>query len=158
MKQWRISTGLLMLPFATVALLWSHGIGWAKRARAQSETFAKSAVQTQQLSAEGQASLRAIIQAGNLPDLRWPDFSDYDKHVQKFYESYEHSLPWITGMEPTAQAQQVIALLLKRTKRGCPLGITMGRVGPTGWRNSNPWRRNHQKEMRCDSISRSPFA
>jgi hypothetical protein len=42
----------------------------------------------QPLSAEGKASLRAIIEAGNLPDLRWPNFSDYRGHVAKFYESY----------------------------------------------------------------------
>jgi murein L,D-transpeptidase YcbB/YkuD len=115
---WRISKVLLVLPIAAVALLWGHGIGSAKRARAQSETSAKSAVAPQQLSAEGQGSLRAIILAGNLPDLRWPDFSDYDKHVQKFYESYGYSLPWVREGKPTAQAQQVIALLLQADQKG----------------------------------------
>ena len=118
MKPWRISKGLLVLPIAAVALLWGHGIGSAKRARALSETSAKSAVAPQQLGAEGQASLRAIIQAGNLPGLRWPDFSDYDKHVQKFYESYGYSLPWVREGKPTAQAQQVIALLLQADQKG----------------------------------------
>ncbi len=118
MKQWRISKGLSVLPLAAVALLWGHGIGSARRARPQSETPTKSAAPPQQLSAEGQASLRAIIQAGNLPDLRWPDFSDYDKHVQKFYESYGYSLPWVREGKPTAQAQQVIALLLQADQKG----------------------------------------
>ncbi len=117
MKQWRISKGLLVLPLATVALLWGHGIGSARHAQ-QSEGSAKSAAPPQQLSAEGQASLRAIIQAGNLPDLRWPDFSDYDKHVQKFYESYGYSLPWVREGKPAAQAQQVIALLLQAEQKG----------------------------------------
>jgi murein L,D-transpeptidase YcbB/YkuD len=117
-KQWRISKGLSVLPLAAVALLWGHGIGSARRARPQSETSTKSAAPPQQLSAEGQASLRAIIQAGNLPDLRWPDFSDYDKHVQKFYESYGYSLPWVREGKPTAQAQQVIALLLQADQKG----------------------------------------
>jgi len=116
-KQWRISKGLLVLPLATVALLWGHGIGPARHAQ-QSEGSAKSAAPPQQLSAEGQASLRAIIQAGNLPDLRWPDFSDYDKHVQKFYESYEYSLPWVREGKPAAQAQQVIELLLQAEQKG----------------------------------------
>jgi L,D-transpeptidase YcbB len=117
-KQWRISKGLSVLPLAAVGLLWGHGIGSARRARPQSETPTKSAAPPQQLSAEGQASLRAIIQAGNLPDLRWPDFSDYDKHVQKFYESYGYSLPWVREGKPTAQAQQVIALLLQADQKG----------------------------------------
>jgi len=116
-KQWRISKGLLVLPLATVALLWGHGIGSARHAQ-QSEGSAKSAAPPQQLSAEGQASLRAIIQAGNLADLRWPDFSDYDKHVQKFYESYGYSLPWVREGKPAAQAQQVIALLLQAEQKG----------------------------------------
>ena len=119
MKQSRISKGLLLaLPLVTIGLIWGHGIGSARRARAQSETSAKSAAPPQQLSPEGQASLRAIIQAKNLPDLRWPDFSDYDKHVQKFYDSYAYSLPWVRGMEPTAQAREAIAVLLKAEQKG----------------------------------------
>src|SRR2546430_12099753 len=72
----------------------------------------------QQLSADGQASLRGIIQSGNLSELRWPDFSDYGKHVQKFYESNGYSLSWIRGMQPTAQAQQLISILLKAEQKG----------------------------------------
>jgi hypothetical protein len=34
------------------------------------------------LSAEGQAWLRTAISSG-ASDLRWPDFSDYSKHVKK---------------------------------------------------------------------------
>ena len=118
-KQSRISRGLLLaLPLVTIGLIWGHGIGSARRARTQSETSAKSAAPPQQLSPEGQASLRAIIQAQNLPDLRWPDFSDYDKHVQKFYDSYAYSLPWVRGMEPTAQAREAIAVLLKADQKG----------------------------------------
>jgi murein L,D-transpeptidase YcbB/YkuD len=118
-KQARISNGLpLMLPLIAIALLWGHGIGSARRARTQSETSAKPAAPPQQLSPDGQASLQAIIQTGNLPDLRWPDFSDYGKLLQKFYESYGYSLPWVKGMEPTAQAQQVIALLLQAEQKG----------------------------------------
>jgi murein L,D-transpeptidase YcbB/YkuD len=117
-KQWRISMGLLVLPLATVALLWGHGIGSARRARAQAETPAKSAAPPQHLGAEGQGSLRAIIQAGILPDLRWPDFSDYDKHVQKFYEAYGYSLPWVRERKATTQAQQMIALLLQADQKG----------------------------------------
>jgi L,D-transpeptidase YcbB len=109
---------MLVLPLIAVFLMWDHGIGAARRARRQTETSAKSVTPSQQLSSESQTALRAIIQAGNLSDLRWPNFSDYDKHVQKFYESYGYSLPWVKGMEPSAQAQQVIALLLKAEQEG----------------------------------------
>ncbi len=70
------------------------------------------------LSANGQDWLRATISSGSFPDLRWPNFSDYSKHVQKFYESGGDSLWWVKGMEPTPQAQQVIAVLLQADQKG----------------------------------------
>ncbi len=119
MKQSWIPRGLLLvLPLVALALLWGHSAGWAKRARAHSESPAQSAAPPQQLSPDGQASLRAIIQAGNLSDLRWPDFSDYEKHLQKFYDSYGFSLVWVRGMEPTAQARQLIAVLQDADQKG----------------------------------------
>jgi len=114
---WRISKGLWGLPLAA-ALWWGHGIGLPRPARPQSEISAKSGATPQPLGAEGQAILHAIIQAGNLPDLRWPNFSDYYKQVQKFYESYGYSLPWVREGKPTAQAQQVIALLRQAEQKG----------------------------------------
>jgi murein L,D-transpeptidase YcbB/YkuD len=62
--------------------------------------------------------LRAAINAGNSPDLRWPDFSDYAKHVKKFYDLNGNSFWWIDGMEPTPQARQVIALMLQADQKG----------------------------------------
>jgi murein L,D-transpeptidase YcbB/YkuD len=118
-KRSRILMGLvLVLPLVAIILLWSHGISSVRGARTQDVASAKSAAPPQQLSPDGQGSLRAIIQAGNLADLRWPDFSDYAKHVQKFYELYGYSLPWVRGTEPTAQAEQVIALLLQAEQKG----------------------------------------
>jgi len=119
MKPFRILNNLtLLLPFTALALLLGCGTGSAGRASAQLDTSAKSGEPPQPLSAEGQASLRAIIQAGNLPDLRWPNFSDYGKHLQKFYDSYGYSLPWVRGMQPTGQARQVIAILLNAEQKG----------------------------------------
>jgi hypothetical protein len=150
---------VLVLPLVASSLLWSYGIVSARSARTQGEASAKSAAPPQQLSSDGQGSLRAIIQAGNLSDLRWPDFSDYKKHMQKFYESYGYSLPWVRGTEPTAQAQQVIALLLQAEQKGLAAEDYDGpRVGALDWRNSNPPRRSHQKGMPCDSTLRLPFA
>jgi murein L,D-transpeptidase YcbB/YkuD len=119
MKQSRTSKSLLLiLPIITTALLWGRCINSATHARTQVEASPRSAPAPQQLSPEGQAALRAVVEAGKLADLRWPDFSDYTKLVMKFYESYGYSLPWVRGMEPTAQAQQAIALLLKAGQRG----------------------------------------
>ena len=119
MKQSWISKGLILILLAgATALLSCQDAGSARSARAQSESSAKSATPPQQLSPEGQASLQAIIQAGNLSDLRWPDFSDYSAHVKKFYDSYGEALPWVRGMQPTTQAQQLIAILLNADQKG----------------------------------------
>jgi murein L,D-transpeptidase YcbB/YkuD len=73
------------------------------------------------LSAEGQAWLRTTIASGH-SDLRWPVFSDYSKHVKKFYDFNGDSLWWVRGMEPTPQARQVIALLLEADQKGLSAG------------------------------------
>ena len=119
MKPSWISRGLLsLLPLVMIALLWGHDISFAGETRTQAETPAQAVSAPQQLSPEGQASLRAIIQARNLSDLRWPDFSDYSQLMTEFYQSYGYSLPWVRGMEPSAQAQQVIAILKNADQEG----------------------------------------
>jgi murein L,D-transpeptidase YcbB/YkuD len=79
---------------------------------------ASTSARAAELSSDGQAWLRTAVSAGNLPDLRWPDFSDYTKHVQKLYEFNGYSLWWVKGMEPTAQARQAIALMLEADRKG----------------------------------------
>jgi len=119
MKQSRIfKYALLILPVVAISLVWGHGVRASRRVRAQAPTAANSSAPPQQLTAGGQASLNAIIQAGNAPELRWPDFNDYKAHVQKFYGFYGGALPWVRGMQPTPQAQQVIAILLNADKKG----------------------------------------
>jgi murein L,D-transpeptidase YcbB/YkuD len=107
-----------MLPLFALFLLWNCGPGAATREPRQAESSARPVAPPQQLSSDGQALLRGIIQSGNLLELRWPDFSDYGKHVQKFYVSNGYSLSWIRGMQPTAQAQQLISVLLKAEQKG----------------------------------------
>lgn len=102
---------------AVVALLCGAAIASAKHFQSQSN-YASTATPPQQISPESRAALQAIIQAGNLPDLRWPNFSDYTKHLQKFYDSYGYSLPWVRGMEPSPQALQIIALIQRAEEKG----------------------------------------
>jgi len=114
-----ISTSLaLVLALFAIFLVWDHSSEAARRPRRQAEGSASFIASPQQLSSDGQAYLRRIIKSGSLSELRWPDFSDYDQHLQKFYESYGYSLPWVSGMQPTAQAQQVISILLKAGQKG----------------------------------------
>jgi len=72
----------------------------------------------QALSGEGQNWLRAAITNGDFAELRWPNFSDYSKPVDKFYSQNGYALWWVRGMEPTPQARQVIALLLEADQKG----------------------------------------
>ena len=62
----------------------------------------------QHLSPEGEAALRGWIEAGSLPDLRWPDFSDYRVHVKNFYAPAGYVLGWVRGGQPTPQAQAIL--------------------------------------------------
>jgi len=117
-RSWISKSQALVLTLVAIFLLWDYGVSAARRALAQSESAAKRIAPPQQLSADGQTSLRGIIQAVNLSELRWPDFSDYAKHLQRFYESYGYSLPWIRGMQPTEQARQVISILMKAAQEG----------------------------------------
>jgi L,D-transpeptidase YcbB len=59
-------------------------------------------------SAGDQAELGAIINAGMLPELRWPNFTDYRSYVKKFYETGGYVLVWTANDKPTAQAQAMI--------------------------------------------------
>jgi murein L,D-transpeptidase YcbB/YkuD len=72
----------------------------------------------QSLSAAGATELRGIIQSGHLPDLRWPNFTDYRVHVGNFYQSTGESLAWIRAMRPTQQAQILIQLLEEADDKG----------------------------------------
>jgi murein L,D-transpeptidase YcbB/YkuD len=119
MKHSRILKSLaLILSLGAIALLYGHHIGLTANARPRPQSSANSTAPPQQLTAEGQAALRAAIDSGNLAQLRWPDFSDYTKRLKEFYDLYGNSLPWVRGTQPTTQAQQVIALLLQADQKG----------------------------------------
>lgn len=72
----------------------------------------------QTLSPAGKVLLQNLIQSGNLPELRWPNFSEYRNDVTEFYESYDYSLPWLKGMGPSPQAQAAIAVLQGADDKG----------------------------------------
>lgn len=119
MKRLRFSYRRRMLFVSVLGIPLCFAVaGLAACARAQSGASAVSAAPTQQLSPEGRAALSAAISAGNIPELRWPNFSDYSKLLQKFYDSYGDSLPWVRGMAPTPQALQAIAILQQADQKG----------------------------------------
>jgi L,D-transpeptidase YcbB len=69
-------------------------------------------------SAAGHGELGAIIDAGTLPDLRWPNFSDYRSAVGKFYDAGGYALVWTKDGAPTAQAQAMIRQLKQSQLKG----------------------------------------
>ena len=101
-----------------IVLSCGSGSNSTSSAQPQLATSTTNSARTRALSSEGQAWLATTISSGSFPDLRWPDFSDYRQHVKKFYELNSNSLWWVNGMEPTPQAQQVIALMLQSDQKG----------------------------------------
>ncbi len=69
-------------------------------------------------SAQAQAELKALIDAGMLSDLRWPNFTDYRIHVSKFYDSVSYSAAWLRDDEPTPQARAMIRLFKQASLKG----------------------------------------
>jgi murein L,D-transpeptidase YcbB/YkuD len=62
--------------------------------------------------------LRKIVQSGRLSDLRWPDFSDYRKHVENFYALDGYGLAWLRDGQPTPQARAIIEVLKQADQNG----------------------------------------
>ncbi len=88
---------------AVIALVF--GIGLVLLRVGQTPVFASghpSAAQS--LSADAEAWLRVTVNDGKFPELRWPDFSDYSKHVDKLYDLNGYSLWWTKGQEPTSES------------------------------------------------------
>src|SRR5207249_11498282 len=84
----------------------------------QATSLLVTIVRPDQLTVEGQSSLRAVIEAAELRGMRWPDFRDYRKEVTRFYEAYSYGLAWVRDMQPTSQARAAIGLLLKADEKG----------------------------------------
>lgn len=70
------------------------------------------------LDANAESYLRSLLETGRLADLRWPDFSDYRADVKEFYDGYGGTLPWVTGMQSTPQAEAMIAVFQNAGEKG----------------------------------------
>jgi len=70
------------------------------------------------LAPQAPGELGILIGAGMLPDLRWPIFSDVQRDVAKFYALGANALAWVSGGQPTAQAQAMIQLFKQAALKG----------------------------------------
>jgi len=81
-----------------------------------SAALCRSAVATN-TSSQTEA-IRDIIASGNLSTLRWPDFSDYQAHLKRFYEASGYSLVWSRNAQATDQAHVMIEVLKQADSKG----------------------------------------
>jgi L,D-transpeptidase YcbB len=62
--------------------------------------------------------MRDLANAGQLAELRWPNFADYRADVQNFYEASGFENAWSRDGRPTPQAQAIIELLQHAQEKG----------------------------------------
>ena len=105
-----------LAPLASLVILFGFAFPGFAQARPANGSNIPSTPKA--ISSDAQAWLHGAIDEGKFPELRWPDFSDYSKHLKRFYELNGYSLWWIRGQEPIPQARQMIALLLQSDLKG----------------------------------------
>jgi L,D-transpeptidase YcbB len=102
-------------------LLFSIGRGtaWARQIHANERlTPTGAASGSQRLTADGEALLRTLVDAADLPDLHWPHFPNYQDEVREFYRSLSGTLAWIQWGKPTPQARALILVLKNAEYKG----------------------------------------
>lgn len=72
----------------------------------------------QRLSVAGEASLRNILAAAELPDLDRPNFANYQKDANRFYDSFPDAIPWVSQGKPTVEARAIISALQNAAFKG----------------------------------------
>ncbi len=85
---------------------------------ASSPAATSSAAQAASGATQGPGDLGAVIATGTLPDLRWPNFTDYRDDVKNFYESDGNSLAWIQNRKASPQAASMILLFQNAASKG----------------------------------------
>jgi len=70
------------------------------------------------LSPDGRAGLRAMVEAGRVPDLAWTDFTACRDDVSRFYQAGADDLAWVRGGVPTGQARSVARALEAAARLG----------------------------------------
>ncbi|HEV7921496.1 MAG TPA: L,D-transpeptidase family protein [Thermoanaerobaculia bacterium] len=58
----------------------------------------------------GAKLIQSLVEAGRMDELRWPDFSDYRKHLRNFYGPVGYTNFWSSNGRVTPQARVVISM------------------------------------------------
>ncbi|WP_263382660.1 L,D-transpeptidase family protein [Granulicella arctica] len=64
------------------------------------------------------SNLQPLVASSTLPALKWPNYSDYQPLVQKFYNDRGFELAWTRDGKPTAQATAFIQAIQDADKKG----------------------------------------
>jgi murein L,D-transpeptidase YcbB/YkuD len=46
-------------------------------------------------------NIQTVVESKQLPDLRWPDYSDYQSAVKTFYDDRNNEIAWLRDLKPT---------------------------------------------------------
>ncbi|MEO6462365.1 MAG: hypothetical protein ABIP29_04760, partial [Candidatus Eisenbacteria bacterium] len=79
---------------------------------ADSDAARKKAVAANSAAPAGDASVRELVQAGKMTDLRWGTFSDVKAELEKAYTGTNWQPLWLEAGRPTAAAKGMIARLV----------------------------------------------
>jgi len=66
----------------------------------------------------GNSSLEKIVRSGKNLAMYWPDFSDYQGHVEELYASNNFNPLWFRNGKPTKEATDVIGVLSHADSKG----------------------------------------
>ena len=58
------------------------------------------------------------VDTTKVPNLRWPDFSDYQAIVTQFYDDRNYEVAWTRDGAPTPAAKGLFRRLRMQTRRG----------------------------------------
>ncbi len=106
-----------IVAWALIVALWS-GPAMSQQVTTSTPAAGATATQASNLSTPTQGELGALIAAGTLSDLRWPNFTDYRADVKKFYDSGSNSPAWIQSSQPSPQALAMIQLFKQASHKG----------------------------------------
>jgi len=70
------------------------------------------------IAAHAADTVRSLVTAANLPEMRWPDVSDYRRHLDAFYSARNDAFAWTRDGKPTSQALALAKLFAAADEKG----------------------------------------
>lgn len=62
--------------------------------------------------------LKPVVASGQIKVMHWPNYSDYEPLVQKFYDDRNYEVAWVDDGKPSAQATAFIQLFQDAARKG----------------------------------------